>query len=219
MLRAGCPPLYLRIGKGTDMATKKNESPLEIYQIKVTLLGTEPPIWRRLLVPAGLTLAQLHAVVQKAMGWRDGHMHEFLVGKRRFGRPEPADPFMGASDIESERTALLCDVAGRVGKKMIYTYDFGDGWEHAIVVEKQLAADPDTVYPVCTDGQLACPPEDCGGIPGFYDILDALADPEHERHEEICEWIGEDFDPEAFSVDAVNKGLVPKRRRPKSLRN
>ena len=96
---------------------------------------------------------------------------------------------------------------------MIYTYDFGDGWEHGIVLEKQLPADPGTTYPVCTDGKLACPPEDCGGIPGYYHLLDALADPQHPEHEEMRDWIGDDFDPQLFSVDSVNQRLAPKRRR------
>jgi Plasmid pRiA4b ORF-3-like protein len=195
---------------------RKPESTATIYQIKVTLLGTRPPIWRRLLVPADLTLAQLHTVLQIAMGWENGHMHEFSVGQRRFGRPEPADPLMSMPPTESEHTARLAAVLGRAGTKMIYTYDFGDGWEHGIVLEKRLSAEPDTTYPVCTDGRLACPPEDCGGIPGFYDILDALDDPDHERHEEVSDWIGEDFDPQAFSLELVNRKLAPKRRRANS---
>jgi Plasmid pRiA4b ORF-3-like protein len=194
------------------MAAKRITTVQDIYGIKVTLLGTKPPIWRRLLVPASMTLAKLHDVLQTAMGWHDCHMHEFRVGQRRFGRPEPADPFMRMPRTESERTARLSAVLGRTGTKMIYTYDFGDSWEHNIVLEKQLPADPDTTYPVCTDGKLACPPEDCGGIPGFYDLLDALDDPNHERDEELSDWIGDDFDPQAFSVDSVNQRLAPKRR-------
>ena len=114
------------------MATKSNETAREVYQIKVTLLGTKPPIWRRLLVPANLTLAQLHDVLQIAMGWDDGHMHEFRVGQRRFGRPVPADRFMRMPRTESERTARLSPVRGRAGATMIYSYDFGDSWEHSI---------------------------------------------------------------------------------------
>jgi hypothetical protein len=191
----------------------KTESASDIYQIKVTLLGTKPPIWRRLLIPADLTLAQLHNVLQIAMGWEDEHMHEFRVGQRRFGQPEPADPFMRMPRTESERTARLSAVLGRMGAKMIYAYDFGDSWEHSIVLEKRLAVDPNATYPLCIDGELACPPEDCGGIPGFYDLLDALDDPNHERHEEISDWIGDEFDPQAFSADSVNRQLTPKRRR------
>jgi len=126
---------------------------------------------------------------------------------------------MRMSRIESEPTAHLSDVLRKVGAKFIYTYDLGDSWEHAIVLEKQLPVDPNTKYPVCTDGQLACPPEDCGGIPGFYDLLDALADPTHERHEELLEWIGDDFNPQAFSLENVNRMLSPKRRRRKAAEN
>jgi len=194
------------------MATKNISSAQDVYQIKVILLGTEPPIWRRLLVPSSLTLARLHGVLQTAMGWENSHMHEFSAGRRRFGQPNLSDGFMDGPQVESERTARLCDVLQRAGAKMIYTYDFGDGWEHSIVLEKRLPPNPDAAYPICLDGQLACPPEDCGGTPGFYRLLDVLADPKHKGHDEMREWVGDHFDPEVFSVDKVNKRLSPKRR-------
>jgi len=193
------------------MPTKKSSVPPEIYQLKVTLLGTMPPIWRRLLVPADLTLAQLHDVLQAAMGWLDCHMHEFCVGRRHFGKPNPEDRLMGMPPVENERTVRLSSVLGRVGAKAIYTYDMGDSWEHGIVLEKRLPADPHTTYPACTSGQLACPPEDCGGIGGFYDLLDALGDPTHEQHEELQDWVGDEYDPDAFSIDDVNRMLAPRR--------
>jgi hypothetical protein len=195
------------------MATKRFDTAQDIYQLKVTLLGTKPPIWRRLLVPADLTLAQLHNVLQTAMGWDDEHRHEFRAGQRRFGRPEPVDPLMRTPRVESERTALLSAVLPRGSAKMIYIYDLGDNWEHGIVLEKQLPAEPHTTYPVCTDGRLACPPEDCGGIPGYYDLLDALADPSHPRHDQLRDWIGDEFNPQAFSIDKANRLLSPARRR------
>ena len=189
------------------MPTKKSANPPEVYQIKVTLLGTSPPIWRRLLVPAEATLAQLHNVLQVAMGWENGHLHEFSVGQRRFGPPEPGD-FMGMSSAEDERKVPLSSVLGRAGAKARYTYDFGDSWEHGIVLEKRLAADPNTAYPVCTGGELAGPPEDCGGLPGFYSLLEAIGDPSHDQHAESLDWLGDDFDPKAFSVDDVNRRLA-----------
>jgi hypothetical protein len=200
------------------MPAKKTAVLPGIYQLKVTLLGTNPPVWRRLVVPANMTLAQLHDVLQSAMGWEDSHMHEFSVGHRRFGRPSPEDRLMGMPSVENERMVDLSSVLGRVGAKAIYTYDFGDSWEHGIVLEKRLPADPNMMYPVCVDGQLACPPEDCGGIPGFYDLVEALSDPSHKRHEEMLDWIGE-FDPQAFSVDKVNQVLTPVRRRAKAPSN
>ena len=201
------------------MPTKKMRAPQDIYQIKVTLLGTSPPIWRRLLVPAGLTLEQLHHVLQAAVGWEDCHLHEFSMGGRRFGRPDPDDRLMGVPAVENERAVRLFGVLGRVGAKILYTYDFGDGWEHGIVLEKRLPVDPNMTYPACTGGQRACPPEDCGGIWGFYDLLDAISDPNHEQHEELRDWIGDDFDPQAFSVDEVNRMLTPMRRRGKAPRS
>src|SRR5260370_18662758 len=120
------------------MPAKKSAVPPEIYQIKVTLLGTSPPIWRRLLVPAEVTLAQLHDVLQAAMGWEDGHMHEFSVGQRRFGRPDPEDRLMGMPSVENERTVRLSGISGRVGSKAIYTYDFGVSSAPSMILKKRL---------------------------------------------------------------------------------
>jgi hypothetical protein len=161
------------------MARKGMWVPPDIYQRKVTLRWTKPPIWRRLWVPAGFTLADLHWAVQVAMGWDDSHLHEFRVGEKRFGKPDPSDWFMGPSAVASERTTLLFVVLGKVGAKAIYTYDFGDSWEHAIVVEKVLAREPGVAYPCCVGGKLQGPPEDCGGIPGYYNLLEAIRDPRH----------------------------------------
>ncbi|MGB6826476.1 MAG: plasmid pRiA4b ORF-3 family protein [Terracidiphilus sp.] len=197
------------------MTTKSISSAQDVYQIKVTLLWTKPPIWRRLLVPSLMTFEQLHYVLQTAMGWDNSHMHEFSVAKRRIGEPEPSDGFAGFTDMspaDDESTARICDVLKRAGAKMTYTYDFGDSWEHSIVLEKRLPPDQNTVYPTCLDGQLACPPEDCGGIPGFYRLVDILAHPKHKEHGEMREWVGDNYNPEAFSVDKVNKLLAPKHR-------
>ena len=193
----------------TNTANKSQE----IYQIKVALLGTDPPIWRRLLVPADLTLEQLHDVLQLAMGWEDCHMHEFRIGQQRFGKPDPMEQAFGGPRTASERTARLVTVLGRVGAKAVYTYDFGDSWEHQVVVEKRLAPEPGHAYPACLAGERHGPPEDCGGLPGFYNLLDAISDPAHEEHEELLDWLGDGFDPEAFSVDEVNRRLAPLQRR------
>ncbi len=179
------------------MPTKKIEILQKVYQVKVTLPGTSPPIWRRLLVPG------------------------------RFGEPEPNDRLMGLPALGlrygklkrrvdvatgNERTTRLFSVLGRVGAKAVYTYDFGDSWEHAITVEKVLPPEPGRAYPVCTDGKRHGPPEDCGGIPGFYNLLEAVADPAHDQHEELRDWLGGGFDPEVFSVEEVNRRLAPLQR-------
>jgi len=190
------------------MPTKKSGDPDEIYQIKVTLLYTKPPIWRRLLAPADLTLEQLHHALQAAMGWDDQHLHEFRIGQKRFGPPDPDEGLMGLSSAVGERTVRLHSVLGRVGAKAVYTYDFGDSWEHGVVVEKILAPEPGRAYPACVAGKLHGPPEDCGGIRGFYDLLEAIGDPKHEQHREMLDWLGDPFDPEAFSVEDVNRRLA-----------
>ena len=193
--------------------TNTADKPQEIYQIKVTLLGTDPPIWRRLLVPADLTLEQLHDVLQLAMGWEDCHMHACRIGQQRFGPPDPMEKAFGGPRTASERTARLFNVLGRAGIKAVYTYDFGDSWEHRIVVEKRLVQEPGCTYPTCLAGERHAPPEDCGGIPGFYNLLEAIRDPEHEEHEELLDWVGGGFDPDAFSADEDNHRLAPLQRR------
>jgi hypothetical protein len=177
-----------------------------VCQIKIVLVGTKPPVWRRVLVPANFTLAQLHDAVQATMGWEDCHLHQFFMGKSRFGVPDPNEAFMGGSLTLNEKNACLANALNKIGAKATYIYDFGDSWEHALTVEKIFSAEPGVAYPLCTDGKLAGPPEDCGGIPGFYHMQEALADPNHEDHEDMKDWI-ESFDPEAFSIDAVNQRL------------
>lgn len=147
----------------------------EVCQLKVTLRGTRPPIWRRLLVPADMTLTRLHRVLQTAMGWQDSHMHEFRVDARR----------------SAVRSGRIGDVLTEVGSSLICTYDLGDGWEHGIVLEKRFSGGEDAEHPVCLDGRQSCPPEDCGGIPGYCDLLEVLRSPDDERYEEMREWVGE----------------------------
>src|SRR5260370_8309998 len=179
---------------------------LAVLRSKIVLLGTKPPIWRRVLVPAEFTLAQLHDVVQAAMGWEDCHLHQFYIGKQRFGVPDPNERFLGGSLTLNEKKTRLANLLNTVGAKATYIYDLGDSWEHVLTVERILPAELDVPYPLCTEGKLAAPPEDCGGIPGFYHMLEALADPNHEDRENMRDWI-DSFDPEAFSLEAVNKRM------------
>lgn len=191
----------------------KDETPVhEIFQLKVTLLGSDPEIWRRLLVPANITLAALHNVLLAAMGWDGSHMHEFRKGKQFYGMPNPDERFFNVPRTIDDRKVSLDDVLLRVGSHFVYTYDMGDSWEHGIVLEKRLPVDPDLKYPACLGGERACPPEDCGGIYGFYDLLEASRNPEHPRHLEQLEWVGEEWNPDAFSVDDVNRSLHGLRR-------
>lgn len=184
-----------------------------VYQVKITLVGaSRPPVWRRLQVPAGIRLDRLHGVIQAAMGWEGYHMHVFADGSAEYGS---ADPELEHRD---ERKATLQDLAKRKGSRIRYTYDFGDDWEHDIVVEEVRTAEPGVRYPVCVAGKGACPPEDCGGVWGYEQLRETLADPTDEEHESMMEWMGlenaSDFDPSAFDLDAVNRALAgsPSRR-------
>lgn len=185
---------------------KKSAGPAPIYQVKVGLRGAKPPIWRRLLVPADVSLARLHEVIQAAFGWHGGHMHVFETPYGDFGR---ADRELGH---RAEAPVTLEQVAAQARDKIRYMYDFGDDWVHEIVVEKVLDRDPALAYPCCTGGRRAAPPDDCGGIWGYEDLIEILADPEHPEHEERLEWLGLDsasqFDPAVFDVDEVNRALA-----------
>jgi hypothetical protein len=174
-----------------------------ILQVKISLLGvSDPPVWRRLLVPADIRLDRLHGVIQATMGWEDYHMHVFVDGARRYGL---ADRELGHQD---EREVTLSRLLKRARERIRYTYDFGDDWEHEILLEGVLTAEPDVRYPLCLAGKGACPPEDCGGVWGYQDLRDALAYPAHERHEEMLEWLGlqtaAEFDPARFDPEEVN---------------
>jgi hypothetical protein len=172
------------------------------HQLKVTLEGVEPPVWRRLVVPSEFTLFDLHCAIQVAMGWEDCHLHDFQIKRQRYAVPD-GDDFGSPLD---ETKARLCDVAGPRAK-IRYQYDFGDSWNHVVVVEKILAV-TEVAPPVCSDGARACPPEDSGGPWGYSEKLEALADPEDEDSEELRDWMGEDFDPERFEIDVVNRELL-----------
>jgi hypothetical protein len=175
---------------------------MNIYQIKVTLRHIHPPVWRRIEVPADIKLDKLHHVLQATMGWTDSHMHAFRLGMVQYGTPSREFPDM----FRNERTVRL-DQLVAIGKKLIYEYDFGDGWEHEIKIEKALTPEPGMRYPRCTAGKRACPPDDCGGPWGYEHLLEVLRDPKHGEHEEMREWIGGDFDPDEFDPIEVNEML------------
>ena len=180
------------------MALKPNK----LYQLKITLTDSKPPIWRRVLVRSDIGLPKFHAVLQATMGWEGGHLHAFRAGHESYGEP---DEYM--DDMKSEVKVKLDKLLRKEKDSLVYEYDFGDGWEHKVLLEK-IVYDETIQTPVCIKGKLACPPEDCGGIYGYYDLLDALSDSQHPEHESMLEWLGEGFDPEAFSVEEVNELLA-----------
>ena len=184
-----------------DVVTKE----ANIYQLKITLKYIRPPIWRRIQVRRDITLATLHRVLQTTMGWYDCHLHQFRAGKTYYGTPD-VDEF-SELNLKDDSRAQLGRVMTKPKQKLIYEYDFGDGWEHEILLEKVLMPDPVVQYPRCLGGARACPPEDCGGAGGYADFLQAISDPDHEEHDEYLEWIGGEFDPEEFELDEVDAGL------------
>jgi len=214
----------------------------QVYVIRMTLNGSKPTIWRKLAVPSDIPLGELHEVIQIAMGWTDSHLHQFVLqdkglkpSPQEIARRIRQDDFDGAfmdrmggrrvfvttvtpwgepgeMEGEDEDAVTLAEVCPKAKSKLIYEYDFGDGWEHTIEVQKILEPESGVEYPVCLGGKKACPPEDCGGIWGYYELLDAIADPKHDRHDELREWLGGEFDPDAFDLEEVNAVLAQWRK-------
>ncbi|MEB2287951.1 MAG: plasmid pRiA4b ORF-3 family protein [Anaerolineae bacterium] len=188
------------------MSETQVKSETSIYQLKVTLRDSKPPIWRRVLVPGDITLGELHDVIQAVMDWDNSHLHQFTFPDRYY-----SDPFFGLDErvgnVGDENRVILSRIVPGEKFKFMYEYDFGDSWEHIILVEKILPPDPGQQLPVCVKGARACPPEDVGGIWGYYGFLEALQDPNHPDHNMYLEWIDGEWDAEAFDLNEVNDQL------------
>ncbi|ETS29571.1 MULTISPECIES: plasmid pRiA4b ORF-3 family protein [Photorhabdus] len=184
----------------------------KFYQLKITLTDSQPAIWRQFVVPASISLDRLHDVIQIVMGWQDSHLHEFRIGKLRLTEM-PESP----SDSKEECLYRLVDLIKQKGRAFTYLYDFGDNWEHEIVLENSHYPENDLPLPFyCLDGARACPLEDTGGIYGYENQIEILNDPDHEEYEETLQWINESlglpenehFDPEQFYPDNINAFLA-----------
>jgi Plasmid pRiA4b ORF-3-like protein len=185
------------------MAARKRVQ-AKIYELYVELEGIQPPIWRRLLVPATITLPKLHDLLQLAMGWTNSHLHSFTIGDRTFG--------MAGTDLEElnmldESRRTLEAVLANTIREFVYEYDFGDGWCHRIEVKPVSRPNTDWFYPLCIAGARAAPPDDVGGVPGYEEFLAAIKNPGHEEHDSMLTWIGGAFDPEGFDLNAINRTL------------
>jgi Plasmid pRiA4b ORF-3-like protein len=188
------------IGRGTAHGSEA------AMQLKLSLRGvSKPPVWRRLLVPADMRLDRLHDVVRTSMGWTDTHLHVFSTAAGDYGVPDPELGF------RNERTARLGRFLNQQGDRIQYKYDFGDGWEHDLVLEKRLDPEPKAQIPACLAGKGACPPEDCGGPWGYADLKETLDDPRHDDHADMLDWLGldsaEHFDPGACDLVEINEVL------------
>lgn len=179
----------------------------KIYQIQIALRGFRPKIWRRLLIPSNLLLPDFHEIIQITMGWTNSHMHQFIKNRTYYTLRMPDDDFLNEMDNVDYKNIKISDLLKKVKEKIVYEYDFGDSWEHDLILEKILPIDDKIKYPVCLKGKMKCPPEDCGGVWGYSDMLEILKQPEHEEYEEFIEWLGEEFDPEYFDIKEVNDRL------------
>ena len=187
-----------------------------IYQFKITLKEINPPIWRRILVPENYNFWDLHVAIQDAMGWLDCHLHAFRIRRKHsrtfteIGIPNE-DRFEDEPEILPGWEVPISEYFYDVGDACNYEYDFGDGWAHEVLLEGFLIMEKDQKYPKCIDGKRACPPEDCGGVPGYYNLLEILSDTSNEEYEEMVSWLGEKYEPEKFNTEEV-KFDNPKKR-------
>ena len=175
-----------------------------VYQLKVTLRNIKPPIWRRVQVESSITLSQLHLIIQTVMGWYNCHLHSFSIDGIEYRKPEPNYGL----ELRDENKVKLASLIKQEKAKFFYTYDFGDSWEHSILVEKILPKEPKVSYPLCIKAKRACPPEDCGGAWGYMEFLEAIQNPNHPEHESFLEWVGGSFDSEFCDLEEINQRLA-----------
>ena len=185
-----------------DIKKKQLAHPKNAYQIKITLLDIEPPIWRRLVVPCNITFHKFHKILQVAMGWCDYHLYSFTIGGVHYGIPDPESEF----DCQDSRWIKLEQVLMEK-LEFTYVYDFGDNWEHKIRVEAMFPVEEWKRFTLCLYGERSCPPEDVGGTLGYCDFLEAIFNPRHPEHGRYLSWAGGEFDPEHFDIEAVNNEL------------
>jgi hypothetical protein len=179
---------------------EKLKKKVKIYQIKITLKDISPKIWRRFAVPSDMSLHDLSKVIFEVMGWGGYHLYAFHIGGLEYGLPD--DEFDVDKEIIDDRDVSLKDVL-KEKQQFEYEYDFGDDWRHELFVEKITDADPKITYPVCLEGKRACPPEDCGSVSGYEELLEALKDLKKKKYEELVEWAG-NYNPEEFDLSEVN---------------
>ncbi|BBW97810.1 plasmid pRiA4b ORF-3 family protein [Geobacillus sp. FSL W8-0032] len=206
---------WVEAPKSKSSPPKKPRRSKTAYQLKISLSGFRPPIWRRVLVPGHATFDQLHLVIQEAMGWEQAHLYEFQFGEIVIGIPDDWGLHGFAKTLEDARRTTLEQWLTEEKQKFVYIYDFGDYWRHNITVEKIETLSKPLERATCLKGKRACPPEDCGGVYGYLELLesaankDSLTDPELiERLEWLSDMKGDDFDPDAFDVEEANKRLA-----------
>ena len=186
----------------------------QIARILITLDDIEPVIWRRFDAPVTMNLRALHQVIQAVMGWEDRHLYEYRIGEKIYGEPPPPDLSWGRSVMQAKglRLSALID---RAVTSLTYVYDFGDDWRHTLTIEEVRTAEPGVDYPRLVDGERAAPPEDCGGMPGYFEFVHAINDRSHPQHKELQAWSGEPYDPADIGREIINdrlKSIVERRK-------
>ena len=177
------------------------------YQIQIALRGSKPKIWRRILVPSDLLLSDFHKIIQTTMGWTNSHLHQFIQNRTFYTRRMEDDGFWDEMDNVDYSKIKVSDLLKKEKDRITYEYDFGDSWEHDIILEKIEKNGTNKNIPTCLTGKNNCPPEDCGGIWGYSDMLEILKHPDHEEYEEYVEWLGEEFDLKNFDKIKINERL------------
>ena len=184
---------------------QRPQNPDSVYQIKITLARSQPPIWRRIQVQGDTTLAELHSILQVVMGWSNSHLHRFIMQGTTYAILQAGE--VGPNKPREERIFALRDLLLQEGSRLTYEYDFGDNWQHQLLVEKIHPAAKGTHYPICLEGIGACPPEDVGGASGYAHFLEAMSDPNHPEHQDYRDWSGGNVDPKKFDLTKINQIL------------
>jgi hypothetical protein len=192
------------------MKTEQLKNLENIYQIKVGLLEINPLIWRRFLIPANVTLHRLHLVLQDVMGWQNYHLYSFQIGKKEYSTPNPDNDFYEL-DFKNSYQAKLGNIVKEKGSIFLYEYDFGDGWEHQLLVEDIIDRDLEKRYPICIAGENASPPEDSGGPHGYMEMLEIIKNPYHKEFNSARTWLGKKIDPYKFDLKLANLRLSSNR--------
>jgi hypothetical protein len=188
----------------------------ELYQIKITLDGIEPEIWRKFIVDSSTSLDEFHDIIQIVMGWENYHLYGFYINGLEYS---PADDFLYLEQNAEDATSIkLKEFGFKKNDEFQYIYDYGDSWEHTIKIEKIYEPEEGSLAPICIDGARNCPPEDCGSIYGYKNILNAIKKPTTKAAKELLEWLGDNYDPEEFNIDEINKWLNPKKAKKKTTK-
>lgn len=180
----------------------------KVFQVLIVLRDSKPKIWRRLLVPSSMLLSDFHKVIQTSVGWENVHFHHFIKDNFFYTVKMENDDFWDEVRNRDYKEIKVSDLLNHKHDKIIYEYDFGDSWLHDIILEEIDDSKSEIKYPVCIDGKMSAPPEDSGGILGYHNILEIIKNPEHKYYENYRDWLDEDFDPEYFNIDEVNKLLA-----------